>query len=114
MGTVWGVAITSAILQTTLNNRLPSALAGIGESEKAIIPDRSEEAHANESQLQVIDEVRHSVTALRKLRPPVQDLVRGVYYDGIRYAFAASTAVATLAVLASLFANGRGLRSTSR
>jgi len=114
MGTVWGVAITSAILQTTLNRRLPSALAEIGENEKAINLDRSEEAHADERRTQVIDEVRHSVTALRKLPPAVQGLVRGVYYDGIRYAFAASTAFATLAVLASLFANGRGLRSTSR
>lgn len=29
LGTVWGVSVTSAIVQTTLTTRLPSALAGI-------------------------------------------------------------------------------------
>lgn len=29
LGTVWGVSITSAIVQTTLTNRLPTALRGV-------------------------------------------------------------------------------------
>lgn len=63
--------------------------------------------------LQVIDSVRHSVDALRNLPPDVQLIARHVYYDGIRYAFAASTVVAVLGIFSSLFANGKGLRKTS-
>jgi hypothetical protein len=61
---------------------------------------------------QIIEDVRHSVTALRGLESAVQQLVQQVYYNGIRYAFAASTGFAFLALVMSFFANGRGLRST--
>lgn len=37
MGTVWGVAITSAIVQTVLKNELPTALSGISDKAKASI-----------------------------------------------------------------------------
>jgi hypothetical protein len=42
----------------------------------------------------------------------VQLAARHVYYDGLRYSFAASTAVAALALLSAMFAKGSGLRST--
>ncbi|KAK4164316.1 putative vacuolar basic amino acid transporter [Cladorrhinum sp. PSN259] len=94
LGTVYGVAITSAILQTTLSVRLPDAL---GE-----IPDK----------WRVINEIRHSVSAIKSLPPDIQLKARLVYYDGLRYSFATSTLVAAAAVCAALLAKGSGLRST--
>lgn len=61
---------------------------------------------------QLIDQIRHSVTALRDLPPAIQLPVRLVYYEGIRRAFAASTAIALGAVAFSWFARSYGLRST--
>ncbi|KAK4208870.1 putative vacuolar basic amino acid transporter [Rhypophila decipiens] len=94
IGSVIGVAMTSSIVQTTLSVRLPDAL---GE-----IPDK----------WRVIDEIRHSVTAIRDLPPDIQLKARLVYYEALRYSFAASTLVAAAAVCSALLANGRGLRST--
>ncbi|KAF2866133.1 major facilitator superfamily domain-containing protein [Massariosphaeria phaeospora] len=94
LGSVWGVAITATIVQNTLSWRLPEALAGL--------PNKD----------QVIDDIRHSVTALRHLPPDVQLAARMVYYDGIRYAFGASTIIAAFAIVASLFAYNAGLRNT--
>ncbi|KAK1700606.1 major facilitator superfamily transporter [Colletotrichum godetiae] len=96
LGTVWGVAITSAIVQTTLSVRLPEALGDI--------PDKS----------RLIDEIRHSVTALKTLPVEVRLPARHVYYEGIQYAFAASTTFAGIALIAALFASPRGLRSTHK
>ncbi|KAI8268918.1 putative transporter [Colletotrichum sp. SAR11_239] len=96
LGTVWGVAITSAIVQTTLSVRLPDALGDI--------PDK----------WRLIDEIRHSVTALKTLPVEVRLPARMVYYEGIRYAFAASTTFAAIALVAALFASPRGLRSTHK
>ncbi|KAI1499953.1 major facilitator superfamily domain-containing protein [Biscogniauxia marginata] len=95
LGSVWGVSITSAIVQTTLSTRLPDALSDV--------PDK----------WTVIDAIRHSVEALRELPADIQLKARMVYYDGLRYSFAASTAFAVIAFCASLFANGQGLRRTS-
>lgn len=94
LGSVWGVAITATITQNTLSSRLPRVLDGI--------PNKEE----------IIDQIRHSVTALADLPPDIQLKARMTYYDGIRYSFAASTAIAGLAVLASIFPHNRGLRST--
>lgn len=52
--------------------------------------------------------------AIRDLPPDIQLKARLVYYEALRYSFAASTAVAATAVCAALFANGRGLRSTTK
>ncbi len=62
--------------------------------------------------MQVIDEIRHSVSAIKTLPPDVQLSARMVYYDGLRYSFAMSTAVAVAAVGAALLARAHGLRST--
>ncbi|KAF2727084.1 MFS general substrate transporter [Polyplosphaeria fusca] len=94
LGSVWGVAITAAIVQNTLSARLPEALEGI--------PNKT----------QIIDDIRHSVTALKHLPPEIQLKARLVYYDGIRLSFAASTAIAAVAIIASMFAYNAGLRST--
>ncbi|TEA20502.1 putative transporter [Colletotrichum sidae] len=96
LGTVWGVAISSAIVQTTLSVRLPDALGDI--------PDKG----------RLVDEIRHSVTALKTLPVDVRLPARMVYYEGIRYAFAASTTFAGIALIAALFASPRGLRSTHK
>ncbi|KAL8351633.1 hypothetical protein RB601_002103 [Gaeumannomyces tritici] len=41
--------------------------------------------------IQLIDEIRHPVAALKSLLVEVRLAARRVYYDGIRYAFATST-----------------------
>ncbi|KAK3501409.1 major facilitator superfamily domain-containing protein [Neurospora crassa] len=87
LGTVYGVAITSAIVQTTLSVRLPGAL---GE-----IPDKWR------SRLS------------RTFPPDILLKAREVYYEGLRLSFATSTAVAAAAVSAALLARARGLRSTT-
>ncbi|KAH7158205.1 major facilitator superfamily domain-containing protein [Dactylonectria estremocensis] len=96
LGTVWGVSVTSAIVQTTLSVRLPDALSEV--------PDK----------WRIIDEIRHSVEVVRRLPPDVQLKARLVYYDGLRYAFGASTAVACLGICAALVASGTGLRKTHK
>ncbi|CAK7198650.1 hypothetical protein SEUCBS139899_001314 [Sporothrix eucalyptigena] len=98
LGMVWGVAITSAILQTTLSLRLPQVLADT-------ITDTDELER-------VVDELRHSVSYLSDLPAELQLKARHVYYEGLQYSFAASAVVALIAVVASLFINGKGLRST--
>lgn len=58
---------------------------------------------------QVVDQVRHSVDAIRKLPPETQLLARHVYYEAIRLSFVASTAVALVGLVAALFTKGKGL-----
>jgi hypothetical protein len=59
--------------------------------------------------LQLIDEIRHSITALRTLPPDVQSIARHIYYEALQYTFLANTAVALVALVASFFAQGKGL-----
>ncbi|KAJ5273675.1 hypothetical protein N7478_008800 [Penicillium angulare] len=89
LGTVWGVAITSAIVQNTLYSGLPEALSGL------------------------IDEIRHSVSAIHDLPADIQMPVRMVYYHGIQLSFAASAVFALIATIASLFTRGKGLERGS-
>ncbi|XDG07373.1 hypothetical protein ABKA04_006988 [Annulohypoxylon sp. FPYF3050] len=58
----------------------------------------------------VIDAIRHSVTALKELPPDIQLQARQVYYQGLQYSFAASTASAVIATIAALLLNGKGIR----
>ncbi|OAX79716.1 hypothetical protein ACJ72_05963 [Emergomyces africanus] len=95
LGTVWGVAITSAITQNTLKTRLPAALIGVPEKWK------------------IIEEIRHSVLAISKLPPDAQIAARQVYHDGINLSFAVSAGFGFIATVSAMFANGKGLsRST--
>ncbi|KIW17245.1 hypothetical protein PV08_04436 [Exophiala spinifera] len=91
MGTVWGVAASSTLIQNILAQDLPSALQGM--------PD----------QAKLIDEIRHSVSVLKKLPPDVQLAARHVYYTALRYAFIANTAVAAIALVSAFFAKGKSL-----
>ncbi|OAP55700.1 hypothetical protein AYL99_09852 [Fonsecaea erecta] len=91
MGTVWGVAASSTLLQNILAQQLPSAL---GE-----IPNRDE----------LVDQIRHSVAVLDRLPPDVQSAARQVYYRGLKYAYIANTAVAAIALLSAFFARGKSL-----
>ncbi|KAJ5157871.1 uncharacterized protein N7482_008971 [Penicillium canariense] len=91
LGTVWGVAVTSAIIQNTLSSGLGEALSEI--------PDK----------WKVIDEIRHSISAIHGLPPDVQIAVRLVYFRGIRLCFAASAAFGGVATVAALFTRGKGL-----
>ncbi|KAJ5081113.1 hypothetical protein N7456_013351 [Penicillium angulare] len=95
LGTVWGVAITSAIVQNTLYSGLPEALSGV--------PDK----------WKLIDEIRHSVSAIHDLPAEIQMPVRMVYYHGIQLSFAASAAFGLIATIAALFTRGKGLERGS-
>ncbi|KAL7795086.1 major facilitator superfamily domain-containing protein [Trichoderma ceciliae] len=94
LGTVWGVSITSAIVQNTLSVRLPQVLSEV--------PDK----------WRIIDEIRHSVEALRTLPPDIQLKARLVYFDGLKLAFGATTLVAAIGVCAAFIANPANLRKT--
>ncbi|KAI1410423.1 MFS general substrate transporter [Hypoxylon sp. FL1857] len=96
LGTVWGVSISSAIVQTILSVRLPTVLRDV--------PDK----------WRIIDAIRHSIETLHELPPDVQIKARMAYYDGLRYSFAASTGFAIIAFCATMCVNGKGLRKTSR
>ncbi|KAJ5900135.1 hypothetical protein N7495_004879, partial [Penicillium taxi] len=100
LGTVWGVAITSAIVQNTLKSGLPEALIGMPDKWK-VQPIRKV--------ILLIEEIRHSVSAIHDLPPDVQMAVRLVYYRGIRLSFAASTSFGFVATFASIFTRGKGL-----
>ncbi|RLM02010.1 hypothetical protein CFD26_109117 [Aspergillus turcosus] len=95
LGTVWGVAITSTIIQNTLRSGLEEALSGI--------PDK----------WKIIEQVRHSVSAIQDLPPDVQMAARLVYYRGIRLSFLASAGFAFIATIAALFSKGKGLKRRS-
>ncbi|KAF5619342.1 multidrug resistance protein fnx1 [Fusarium sp. NRRL 52700] len=96
LGTVWGVSVTSSIVQTTLSVRLPDALSEVADKWR------------------VIEQIRHSVDYIRQLPPDVQLKACLIYYDGLRYAFGASTVVALLGLCAALIASGTGLRTTHK
>ncbi|KAJ6151617.1 hypothetical protein N7470_007214 [Penicillium chermesinum] len=95
LGTVWGVAVTSAIIQNTLSSGLDEALSEV--------PDK----------WKLIDEIRHSVSAIRTLPPDVQIAVRLVYYRGIRLCFATSAGFGLIATFAALFTGGKGLERSA-
>ncbi|EEA19096.1 MFS drug transporter, putative [Talaromyces marneffei ATCC 18224] len=91
LGNVWGVAITSAVVQNQLKSGLAKALSGI--------PD----------QWKVVDEIRHSVSAIYDLPPDIQMTARSVYYDGLRMSFALSASLCAIAALGALFVGSKGL-----
>ncbi|KAL5366455.1 major facilitator superfamily domain-containing protein [Aspergillus floccosus] len=95
LGTVWGVAITSTIVQNTLRSGLAEALSGI--------PDK----------WKIIDDIRHSVSAIHNLPPDIQMAARLVYYRGIRLSFLASASFGFVAVIAALFTKGKGLHRSN-
>ncbi|KAL2205020.1 major facilitator superfamily transporter [Sarocladium strictum] len=94
LGTVWGVSVTSAIVQSTLSSKLPAALGDI--------PNKSD----------VINAIRHSVDSLRDLSPATRLQAQHVYYEGLRNAFLTSTAIAGLGVIAAFSTNATKLRKT--
>ncbi|PMB67899.1 putative transporter [Beauveria bassiana] len=94
LGTVCGVSITLAILQTTLSIRLPEALGDVPNKWK------------------IIKDIRHSVDALHNLPPEIRLKVQHVYYDGIRYSFTASASATALVFIAALLASSTALRKT--
>ncbi|KAM3557589.1 hypothetical protein ARSEF4850_005013 [Beauveria asiatica] len=94
LGTMWGVSMTSAILQTTLSIRLPEALGHVPNKWK------------------IIKDIRHSADALHNLPPEIRLKVQHVYYDGIRYSFMASASATVLVLIAALLASSTALRKT--
>ncbi|KFA61194.1 hypothetical protein S40285_09232 [Stachybotrys chlorohalonatus IBT 40285] len=94
LGTVWGVSVTSAVVQTTLSRRLPVVLGDV--------PDK----------WRIIREIRQSVDTICNLPPAVQYQTRLVYYEGLRHAFALCAAVALVGVVTSFVATAIKMRRT--
>ncbi|KAK0658001.1 major facilitator superfamily-domain-containing protein [Cercophora newfieldiana] len=82
MGSIYGVTISSAIVQNILAAGLPGALG----------PDATDE---------LIEKLRKSVFALQELPPALQEAVRELYCDALLVAFVASSGFALLAFLFS-------------
>lgn len=59
---------------------------------------------------QIIDEIRHSVSAIHNLPPDIQMAARLVYYDGLRHSFALSAALGAVATVAAFFVQSKGLQ----
>ncbi|KAL2260310.1 hypothetical protein VTK26DRAFT_5718 [Humicola hyalothermophila] len=83
MGTIYGVTLTSAIVQNVLLARLPAALGDAATED-------------------LIEKLRKSLFALEELPQDLQVAVRALYCDALRFAFAASSAFALLSFLFSL------------
>ena len=62
---------------------------------------------------QVIDEIRHSVSAIQLLPSEVQTATRLVYYVGIRKSFIASTGIGAVGFAVALFVQSKGLQRSS-
>jgi hypothetical protein len=58
----------------------------------------------------VIDEIRHSVSAIYDLPPDIQMAARLVYFEGIRRSFALSALLGAIATVAALFVKSKGLQ----
>ena len=78
MGTIYGVTVTSAIVQNVLMSRLAEALG-------------------SEASDELVDKLRKSLFALRELPVETQLAVRALYGDALRLAFVASSSFALLA-----------------
>ncbi|KAK4150727.1 major facilitator superfamily domain-containing protein [Chaetomidium leptoderma] len=83
MGTIYGVTVTSTIVQNVLLARLPETLGDAATEE-------------------LIDKLRRSLFSLGELPPALETAVRALYCDALRMAFAASSAFALLSFLFSL------------
>ncbi|KAH8812130.1 major facilitator superfamily domain-containing protein [Xylogone sp. PMI_703] len=91
MGTVWGVAASSTIIQNVLASQLPIALSDVENKEK------------------IIDDIRHSVTILQDLPSEVQSIARQVYFEALRYGFIGTTIIGAIALISAFFARGKSL-----
>jgi hypothetical protein len=93
-------------------SQLPNALVGIPNQDQ--ISHKNHIAQKVQLTEQTMNNIHHSVTALRNLSPDMQLKAQFVYYGGMLYYFIASTAFAGVAVIASLFDNAGlpGRRST--
>ncbi|KAH8660743.1 putative MFS drug transporter [Tricladium varicosporioides] len=92
MGTVWGVAASSTVVQNVLAKQLPLALAQVRDGDK------------------IAEEIRHSVTILHDLPPELQEIARQVYFEALRYAFIGTTGITVIAFVSAFFAKGRSLK----
>ncbi|KAK4244064.1 major facilitator superfamily-domain-containing protein [Corynascus novoguineensis] len=83
MGSIYGVTVTSAIVQNVLLSRLADTLGDAATEE-------------------LVERLRQSLFSLRELPPALETAVRALYCDALRLAFTASSAFALLSFLFSL------------
>lgn len=102
MGSIYGVTVTSAIVQNLLAAGLPGALGDAATDEVRSDPPNSP-VHAMPANgaAQLIEKLRKSVFVLEELPAELQAAVRNVYRGALLVAFGASTAFAFLAFVFS-------------
>jgi hypothetical protein len=102
MGSIYGVTVTSAIVQNFLAFGLPGALGDAATGEvRSDAPLGSSLALSANNVLQLIEKLRRSVFALEELPVELQAAVREVYSKALLVAFGASSAFALLAFIFS-------------
>lgn len=107
MGTIYGVTVTSAIVQNMLLVGLPKTLGDAATEEVSscvgtLMFCRVSSSFFADAYLQLIEKLRKSLFALRELPPQLETAVRALYCDALRVAFAASSAFALMAFVFSL------------
>lgn len=91
IGSVWGIAITSAVVQNVLVTKLTEALVGVPNA------------------IDIIDAVRHSVKAIGEVPDAYRGIVISCYAQALRWCFTATAIFGGMAFLASLFGGGAKL-----
>ncbi|KAL1852829.1 hypothetical protein VTK73DRAFT_9127 [Phialemonium thermophilum] len=92
MGNIYGVTLTSAVVQNALVAGLPVALGDIAGKD------------------QIVERLRRSVFALDDLPPDLRAAARGVYCNALRIAFGVSAAFALLSFAFSFAVKSRSLK----
>ena len=85
LGSVVGISLSSTVIQQSLRGNLKEALGSGEEADK------------------VIQKVRRSLDAIKKLDPKVAQVVRDCYEHAVLNGFALMTCVTFLAVVSSIF-----------
>lgn len=116
MGTIYGVTLTSAVVQNTLVSRLPAALGPIAGLDEVSSPTGScfsgNRVSNGRISPQVVEKLRRSVFVIDELPLELQVVVRSVYGDALRVAFSVSSSFALLAFMFSWAVKSGSLRRT--
>jgi hypothetical protein len=91
LGSVVGVALSSTIIQQSLRSNLKEALGSGKEADK------------------VVQKVRRSLDAIKKLDPKIAELVRDCYEHAVINGFALMVGIVSLAVVSSIFVREKRL-----
>ncbi|KAG6829503.1 hypothetical protein H0H87_011236 [Tephrocybe sp. NHM501043] len=110
LGSVVGVSVGSTVVQETLRTYLRRNLSGENVEEVCNISP-SAEAKLNKACVQIILRVRESLDYINKLEPATQLVVKTAYSRAVQATFTFTVAMASLALLSSVFIKEAALES---